>query len=207
MNSQSSFQSDSWRWFYFGGEPQPGVDYTWIKVQNSVDFVGIDSCITNCQLFYSGRNPTTLLVRTEDKIDEIWDITDLSFTIIASNSNILEFSDGERVSHLSGITPALIDLLINARKLPPESTSYTNHGMIPIKISYNPSSSDSQITKIPPVNCPMEITVFVSGISQDIIQGSMSMNSDTILISQAKGNACSIPISRIKNLEYSNNSR
>jgi hypothetical protein len=113
--------SGQWAWFGFEGEPEPGIDYSWMEVQNKLNFIGYESAIVSCSLYFSSRKAATCLVRTQKHEETIWNITDCTFVISPYNPSILIVSYGQRKFHLSGVASAFIELLMRSRRLPLDS--------------------------------------------------------------------------------------
>lgn len=103
--------SDFWQCFGIG-EREAGRDYSWIEVQRNLDFIGFDDTIIGCTLFYASRGNDTLLIRTRDNQEYLWDISHCKFSVLALNGSILVVSNGHRVFHLSGVTSTFMDLLM-----------------------------------------------------------------------------------------------
>ena len=113
--------SGDWRWFGFEGEPEPGIDYSWMQVQQGLDFVGRDETICDCSLFYSSRKTNTFLVRTPAGSDTIWNTVDCAFALVADNPSVLSVAYGKRLIHVAGVTASLVELLMRSMKLPLDS--------------------------------------------------------------------------------------
>lgn len=119
MEELNPFIGD-WEIFGFEGEPIPGIDYSWIQVQENISFIGYKSVIKDCTLYYSSLKPKILLAITPSKWREIWNISNITFSNMSRNGSILMASANDRIIHISNVTSSFIEILINASKLPEE---------------------------------------------------------------------------------------
>ena len=119
--------SGNWHWSVFGfeGEPEAGVDYSWLEVQEGLDFVGREETILGCSLFYSSRRTNTFLVRTQSNEEALWNTIDCTFSIVGGNPSVLSVVYGPHLMHISGVASPFIDLLMCSMKLPLDSLKQT----------------------------------------------------------------------------------
>ena len=115
--------TSEWSWFGFNGEPSPGFDYSWLEVQNYLCLIGSEEYIQNCKLFSSSRNPNIFLIRTQDGIEEVWDISDLKFEPLSKDKSTLVASLNDKCIHISNVSISFIELLMKTLKLPFNSLS------------------------------------------------------------------------------------
>lgn len=114
----SPFSVKTWESFGFFGEPEPGKDYSWIRLQNNLDFIGIENCITSCSVYYSSRFQNTLLIKTYDDTSALWNVSALTFSYFGNTYSIIEVSNRLKIIHLSGVTTSFVSLLMRYQKLP-----------------------------------------------------------------------------------------
>jgi hypothetical protein len=81
-----------WTWLGFEGEPDPGIDYSWIEIQNELNFSGYETAIVSCALFFSSRRANMYLVRQKSGTEAIWNTVDCTFALLPYNPMIVVVS-------------------------------------------------------------------------------------------------------------------
>ncbi|KAK8833853.1 hypothetical protein M9Y10_012532 [Tritrichomonas musculus] len=123
IQKESPFSAD-WVLFGFNGKPSPGFDYSWFEVQNYMGLIGFDDYIQNCKLFSSSKNSHIFMIRTQNSIEEVWDISDVNFNPVSPDYSVLSASYNDRCIHVSNVSTSFIELLIRAHKLSHDSLSH-----------------------------------------------------------------------------------
>jgi hypothetical protein len=100
-----------WAWFGFEGDPQPGVDYSWMEIQTNLMFAGRVRVIRHCQLSFSSRSPYTFLVRTRAQVSTIWNVIDCAFSMFGTRGSTVRVTRGDRNIMLLSTSAALLNLL------------------------------------------------------------------------------------------------
>ncbi|EAY08427.1 hypothetical protein TVAG_354860 [Trichomonas vaginalis G3] len=131
---ESNF-GEFWSWFGFKGQPDPDIEYTWFRIQDSLTFDGIKNIITDCTIYYSSRKPNHYLIKQENGVTEIWDITECQFRIIPEFPSSIEVSSGKRLFILWGVSSSFIEFLVQDHKLMPTPNLKPAFNTIPIKYS------------------------------------------------------------------------
>ena len=196
-----NFSDKNWKWFGFLGEPEPGHDYSWIEVQNNLNFVGNSNSIPCCTIYFSSRRPNLILVRTEDDVDTVWDIGDLFFSFVGNSNSILEASDGHRICQIFGVTQSFIGLLMKFQKLPLDSLQNMSPSppqkitILQKKTQHIPTPKDA-IKPIEHHNETVPVTLTGALNGQEFIKGELTFEDNTLKI----GSDWSLEFSNIKSI-------
>ena len=144
MEEISPFIED-WKNFGFIGPPRLAKDYSWIRVQDKITFIGLKNVISDCTLFFSSLEPHFFMVLTSDDLNEMWDISDLKFSIASHDSSVISSEINDRRIHISGVTPTLIELLIKIDKL--DNIEQKSQVLIPLPVKIKTSGTISTVSK------------------------------------------------------------
>lgn len=183
---ESPFSSKSWSQYGFEGPQEPGIDYSWIEVQRSLNFVGFDDVVCGCTLFFSSRYPSFFLVKAADGATELWDISDCSFSVLAPNSSVLVVTCGS-IFHLSDASASLIELLMKLRKLPADALSGQCSGSFAIEFDQISNDIPKEATDLaicssaPRALSRAVVTVTGPSIDSDVV-GEISMSGAEIKV-------------------------
>ncbi|KAH0785680.1 hypothetical protein GPJ56_010430 [Histomonas meleagridis] len=170
MESQSPFWEKSWSWFGFDGPPEAGVDYSWIQVQEDLNFIGFKNVIKSCVLYFSSRYPNTYLIKTRDGILELWNVSDCSFSLLTKSSSILLVANGPYTFHLADASSTLIELLMNTRKLPLNSMLELETESIPIiftKTSASKEMPEPSVNLLQPASQQCKVVLTGTGVENE----------------------------------------
>ncbi|KAK8891983.1 hypothetical protein M9Y10_029205 [Tritrichomonas musculus] len=192
MKSQMEYLNpftEDWNIFGFEGEPEPGFDYSWIQVQDNLSFFGYKSVISDCTLFYSSRRPNIYLAITPSKWGEVWNLSNLTFSRLASNGSILIAYSNERCIHISNVTSSFIGMLVKTSKLPEinsELTSNSNLQQLKLNIKIirkypNIPSEATTIETKEEANPSPIVTITGSAFSMNI-QGTLNFKDNSEIV-------------------------
>jgi hypothetical protein len=110
-----------WAWLGFEGEPEPGIDYSWMEIQRDLNFCGCETTIVGCALYFSSRRVNMYLVRQKSGAEALWNTIDCIFSLFPYNPMILVVCYGRHKCHISGVTSSFIDHLVRQRRLAQDS--------------------------------------------------------------------------------------
>jgi len=201
MDAQQSPLVNSWSYFGFEGEPEPGVDYSWLEVQQGLDFIGYEDTVRSCRLFFSSRKSNIFLVRTSPHSSTIWNFSDCTFAILSRTGSILLITRGPRNFHLSGVSASLIELLTRIRRLPPDALpDQLSFESRPLKIISSSASSDlpAESSPIDRHSQPSPVVVTGTDISEEIT--GIAQISEGALIVQCEGDSWSVDFDVIESV-------
>lgn len=163
--------SDFWQSFGIT-EREAGRDYSWIEVQRNLDFIGYNDTIIGCTLFYASRKNDTLLIRTREHQEYLWDISHCKFSVLALNGSILVVSDGHSIFHLSGVTSTFTELLMRppGMYLPLDLLEENRStAPMPIKVVHTEKEKEipdeASVITVPELKAPVIVTG--TGISEE----------------------------------------
>ncbi|EAY07734.1 hypothetical protein TVAG_118150 [Trichomonas vaginalis G3] len=112
---------DEWSQWGFLGPPESGFNYSWIHLQDELNFIGNKTTIPHCSLYYSSRKKFLFLVQSSKYKKSLWDITDLEFTFNKDSENFLVINRGISLLHLFSTSTNFIRLLVKIQKIPVNS--------------------------------------------------------------------------------------
>ena len=135
---------DEWEPIGFEGDPEDGVNFAWILVQQNLNFHGPKSTLSQCELYYSSTKKYLFLVSPKSFRPCIWNIKDLNFNYFPQSEDFLEIRAESRHVHLSSVSPNFTQLLVQYQKIPHSQFSPPNISQV---IEYESSTGISQSTR------------------------------------------------------------
>lgn len=111
-------KAEDWSKWGFIGEEEPGYNYSWIHLQDELNFIGNTSTIPHCSLYYSSRKKFLFLVHSKYYRRTLWDITDIEFSFDKNSENFLILNKGISLMHLFSASTNFIRLLVKIQKIP-----------------------------------------------------------------------------------------
>lgn len=118
MSDLPFISQEEWEPNGFIGDPEDGFNYSWILIQESLNFVGQKSTIRNCSLYYSSRKKFIFLVASEFFRPCVWNIKDVTFNYYPESENFLEAKSEANLFHISSVSPSFVKILVKYQKIP-----------------------------------------------------------------------------------------
>jgi hypothetical protein len=128
--------SNSLRGFGFEPSPEPGIEYSWIEIQKGLNFIGRETKVFGCELWFSARIHGAFLIKVDHGSEIMWKVDGCSFILLCLVSGILIVSCENRCFHISGASRSFIEHLIKIEKLERKCLANETQSVgIPIKVS------------------------------------------------------------------------
>jgi hypothetical protein len=182
MNPESPFAGD-WAWFGFKGAPVPGVDYSWIHIQSSLNFAGYANNAFGCDLYFSSRCSHMLLIRTLSKSQTIWNIEECQFTQFLRSRALYCVRRHRRVFHLSNVSLSFVEFLVRVGRAAPECLDQMGCETMRQLITHStrPAALPVDASQLQAVSGPIAVVVTGTDIEEEI-QGMLSSVEEALVV-------------------------